>query len=382
MMNEALSDETQSSILVVDDTPANLRLLSGMLEEQGYRVRPAPNGRLALRSAKDDPPDLILLDIMMPGMDGCEVCRCLKEDEDLRDIPVIFISALTETFDKVKAFRIGGMDYITKPFQFEEVRARVETHIGLRRLQIELEARNQELAHRNEELVRLEKLRDDLTHMIVHDLNNPLTAILGRAQLMRLSDEPLTETQQKSLLCIEQAGNKLSRMIRNLLDISRMEEGRLELKWKPVRMEEIVQACVAEVKAMKASESHHVTVQMASDLPLVNGDRDLLSRVVMNLLCNGMRYTPVGGEIHVEIERSSEGEVQISVSDTGPGIAEEFQERVFEKFWQVEAKEAGQRVGSGLGLAFCRMAVDAHGGRIWVESEVGKGSTFRFTIPV
>ena len=381
-MSEALSDRTQTTILVVDDTPANLRLLSGMLEEQGYRVRPAPNGRLALRSAKDDPPDLILLDIMMPGMDGCEVCRCLKEDEDLRDIPVIFISALTETFDKVKAFRIGGVDYITKPFQFEEVRARVETHIGLRRLQIELEARNQELAHRNEELVRLEKLRDDLTHMIVHDLNNPLTAILGRAQLMRLSEEPLTETQQKSLLCIEHAGNRLSRMIRNLLDISRMEEGRLELKSKPVRMEEIVQACVAEVKALKASESHHVTVQMASDLPVVDGDRDLLSRVVMNLLCNAMRYTPAGGEIRAEVDRSSEGEVQVSISDTGPGIAEEFQERVFEKFWQVEAKEAGQRVGSGLGLAFCRMAVDAHGGRIWVESEVGKGSTFRFTIPV
>ena len=123
-----------------------------LLEEQGYRVRPAPNGKLALRSAKHDPPDLILLDIMMPEMDGYEVCRRLKEDEDLRDIPVLFISALTETLDKVKAFGIGGVDYITKPFQIEEVHARVETHLGLRRLQLELEERNRELEETHRQL--------------------------------------------------------------------------------------------------------------------------------------------------------------------------------------------------------------------------------------
>ena len=378
-MTGTSSHSNQPSILVVDDTPANLRVLSGMLKDRGYRVRPAPNGKLALKAAESNPPDLILLDIMMPEMDGYEVCRRLKENEDLKDIPVIFISALTETFDKVKAFRIGGVDYVTKPFQIEEVHARVETHLRLRRLQLELEERNRELAHRNEELMRLEKLRDDLTHMIVHDLNNPLTAILGRAQLMRLSKEPLTENQRKDLLRIEQSGDRLSGMIRNLLDISRMEEGRLALKSEPVRLEEIVQVCVEEI--VQASEGQDVTVQVAPDLPLVNGDRDLLSRVVMNLLSNAMRYTPTGGEIHAEADRSSEGGIQVSVSDTGYGIAEEFQEKIFEKFWQVEAKEAGERVGSGLGLAFCRMAVEAHGGRIWVESEVGRGSTFCFTIP-
>ena len=151
-MNSVSKCSSPSNILVVDDTPASLQVLSGMLEEQGYEVRPAPNGRLALRGAESDPPDLILLDIMMPEMDGYEVCRRLKEDENLRDIPVIFISALTETFDKVKAFRIGGVDYVTKPFQIEEVHARVETHLRLRRLQMESEEQNRELKETHRQL--------------------------------------------------------------------------------------------------------------------------------------------------------------------------------------------------------------------------------------
>ena len=154
-----MNDLTRGSILVVDDTPANLRLLSEMLEERGYRVRPAPNGKLALGSAKNDPPDLVLLDIMMPEMDGYEVCRQLKEDEHLRDIPVIFISALTETFDKVRAFGLGGVDYIAKPFEEEEVVARVETHLKISRLTRELVRKNTDLTL---EIARREQAEDAL----------------------------------------------------------------------------------------------------------------------------------------------------------------------------------------------------------------------------
>jgi len=164
-MNDTLSDATQSSILIVDDTPANLRLLSEMLEERGYRVRPAPNGKLALRSAKNDPPDVILLDIMMPEMDGYEVCRQFKEDEHLRNIPVIFISALTETFDKVKAFGLGGVDYIAKPFEEEEVGARVETHLRISRLTRELIHKNADLTL---EIARREQAEDALQRADEH----------------------------------------------------------------------------------------------------------------------------------------------------------------------------------------------------------------------
>ena len=151
------------SIMVVDDTPANLRLLTGMLKERGYKVRPVSSGKFALQTAKHDPPDLILLDIIMPEMNGYEVCECLKADEQLSGIPVIFISALNETMDKVKAFKVGGVDYVTKPFQFEEVQARVATHLELRR-------QKRLVQESNEQLRKLEELRDNLVHMVVHDM--------------------------------------------------------------------------------------------------------------------------------------------------------------------------------------------------------------------
>ena len=166
-------NDIAADILVVDDTPANLQVFSGMLKDRGYKVRPAPDGRVALRAAKDLPPDMVLLDINMPGINGYEVCAQLKRDERMRDVPVIFISALNDTLDKVLAFGVGGVDYITKPFQFEEVEARVAVHLKLRRLQRELEARIRELHKTNEELRRLQDLRDNLTHMIVHVLRSP-----------------------------------------------------------------------------------------------------------------------------------------------------------------------------------------------------------------
>ena len=171
-MEQRLSREDVPNVIVVDDTPANLQLLTGMLKERGYKVRPVPSGKLALQAAKNDPPDLILLDIMMPEMDGYEVCERLKADEKLREIPVIFISALNETMDKVRAFGVGGVDYVTKPFQFEEVDARVRTHL-------ELQRQRRKLKENYEQLRRLEELRDNLVHMIVHDLRNPLTGISG-----------------------------------------------------------------------------------------------------------------------------------------------------------------------------------------------------------
>jgi adenylate cyclase len=157
-MSELLSIPEEADILVVDDTPTNLKMLSSMLKEQGYKVRPVPNGRLALKAAESAPPDLILLDINMPDIDGYEVCRRLKENEKLRDIPVIFISALNEAMDKVEAFNTGGVDYVTKPFQFEEVQARVETHLKLRNAQIKLERYNQQLQELNQNLERAQEL--------------------------------------------------------------------------------------------------------------------------------------------------------------------------------------------------------------------------------
>src|SRR3989339_730306 len=174
---EQITPEVQQKspdILVVDDTPANLQLLTGMLKERGYRVRPVPSGKLAIQAARSQTPDLILLDVNMPEMNGYEVCEQFKADAALREIPVLFISALGETMDKMKAFAVGGVDYVTKPFQFEEVDARVQTHLKLRRLQIEQERQNRQLRESYDQLKKLEELQDNLTHMIIHDMRSPL----------------------------------------------------------------------------------------------------------------------------------------------------------------------------------------------------------------
>jgi len=211
-----------ADILVVDDTPANLQLLAVMLKERGHKVRPVPTGKLALQAAHKQTPDLILLDINMPEMDGYEVCMALKADPILADVPVIFISANNEAMDKVMAFSIGGVDYITKPFQFDEVEARVETHLKIQRLQATLR-------QSNERLRVLEQLKSDLTNMLVHDMRTPLTSILSGLSTMESMGE-LNDLQKELLTMGIRGGQTLLGMVNDLLDISKMEDGSLQLE--------------------------------------------------------------------------------------------------------------------------------------------------------
>ena len=222
-MNDLIRAEIPPSILMVDDTPANLELLTVMLKVRGYKVRAAISGKLALQAARNAPPDLILLDINMPVMNGYEVCAELKSDEKLKDIPVIFLSALSETMDKVKAFGAGGVDYITKPFQFEEVEARVETHLELRR-------QKRRLQENLDDLHALEKTRDSLVHMIIHDLRSPLTGIHGFLELIR--EDEKKDLPKKLSHFIEEALKAAKQMIgivNDVLDASKMEEGKMNL---------------------------------------------------------------------------------------------------------------------------------------------------------
>lgn len=342
------------NILIVDDTPANVLLLVRMLAERGYNPRPVLSGKLALQAARAEPPDLILLDVTMPDMNGYEVCEHLKADAALKEIPVIFISARHETLDKVKAFRVGGVDYVTKPFQFEEVDARVKTHLRLR---------------------RLEKLRDDLTHMVVHDLNNPLLVIFGLLNVLELNEgQNLSANARKFVALARLSAEELRHLIRSILDISKMEAGEMKLQREPCDLATLIRVAVAATQPLPGNRT--VTVD-APDAPLtVLADVTLIRRVLQNLLGNAVRYTPAGGDVRVVVTPSGNA-IRVAVIDTGPGIAPEYHQRIFEKFSQVEDPEHHQ--GTGLGLTFCKLAVEAHGGRIGVESAVGKGSTFWLT---
>ena len=297
-------EETQRpvpDILIVDDTPENLRVLSGMLRERSYKVRPAPSGRVALQAARSHPPDLILLDINMPEMDGYEVCRQLKEDEQLRDIPVIFISALSETDDKIKAFRAGGYDYVTKPFEFEEVEARVETQLRLRQLQLELESKNKQLEENYGQLRSLEAMRDTLIHMIIHDIRAPMSVVKGNLELLEMSLEE-TEVFEEIRLPLQDAGlasTDAIDIVSNLLDINRMEEGQMPLKRSEYSPAEIVGHC-ERLLAVKASDKG-IDLQTKVEGEQLFCDQELIQRVLINLAGNALKFTPDNGVVTISL---------------------------------------------------------------------------------
>lgn len=365
--------------MVVDDTPANLQLLTVMLKQRGYRVRPVPSGTLALQAAQKEKPDLILLDVNMPEMNGYEVCERLKTDETLKDIPVIFISALDETIDKIKAFAAGGVDFVAKPFQFEEVEARVQTHLKLRWLQLVQERQNRKLQENYDQLKKLEDLRDNLTHMVVHDMRSTLMGITGNAQLLDIVAGNKLNSHERSLLNgVLSSGMVLVDMVNSLLDICRMEQGKMPLTITSVDIDILIQNALNSLGSLAKTVPLFYQKQF---LPLqVNCDENLVTRVIANLVGNAIKFTPKEGKIVISVENSGDS-ARLCVADTGCGIPREYHEKIFEKFGQVEIRQNGKMQSTGLGLTFCKLAVEAHGSKIGMESEVNKGSTFWFTLP-
>ena len=356
-----------ASVLVVDDGVDNLRLLSDLLGEHGYEVRAVTTGRQALQAVEHDPPDLILLDITMPEMNGYEVCQRLKAKDRSKDVPVIFLTSLTETADKVRAFDAGGVDYVTKPFQFEEVLARVKTHVALRRAQADL-------ADSYTRLRALEQLRDDLVRMVVHDMGSPLPALLINLLLLKGA---VSEDNQEILQSASKLAEELSRMINDLFDVSRLEECRMPVKravWDLTQMARDVRAVLGAIDAKRP-----IDIESAGAVE-VSCDGALVRRVMENFVTNGLRHTPAGSPMRISIA-SGEGRVRVAVHDQGRGVPPEARERIFEKFGTVEVRQESAYHSVGLGLAFCKLAIEAHGGTIGVDPGVQAGSTFWFELP-
>jgi signal transduction histidine kinase len=361
-----------ASILIVDDNPVNLQVLTSMLKQSGWRPRPVTSGQLGLQAARNEPPDLVLLDINMPEMNGYEVCEQLKADTRLASIPVIFVSALGETMDKVRGFAVGGVDYITKPFQLDEVKARVTTHLELRRQRRELQASYDKLREG-------ERLRDSLVHMIVHDLRSPLTAISAYLQLFgQEAKEKLGAETQEDIASAMHATRNMVRMINEILDVSKMEAQMMKLDLRECDLVQVVEQSLDDLKSLVGAR--HLAFERPAAPARVLADQEIVSRIVQNFLANALRFAPADGEIRVGIVAEAE-HVRIFVADTGPGIPPDFRESIFDKFVQVGGSALPTNRSTGLGLAFCKMAVEAHGGRIGVDSEMGKGSNFWFTLP-
>lgn len=367
-------------VMVVDDTPANLELLAEILHRQGYGVVEFPRGAMALRAAAQNPPDLILLDVMMPELDGFEVCRQLKADERLKDIPVLFISALDDTANKVRAFAAGGLDYISKPFQEEEILARVRTHLSLRRQQLNIRRQKEQLEHSYERLRELEEQRDQLVLMIIHDMRSPLTGILGYAELLEMKLQNKTGCVEliKYAKEILGSGRNLHGMITTLLDISRMESKEMPLEKAFCDLRHVVSQALNSLGALVREAT--IVYSPPVEGMTVFCDSEITRRIVENLTANAIKFTGKNGLVRIDLSHEENG-VKVTVSDTGPGIPVAYHQRIFEKFGQVAARQDRKKYSTGLGLTFCKLAVEAQGGQIGVQSEVEKGCSFWFILP-
>jgi signal transduction histidine kinase len=366
-----------ADLIVVDDMPANLRLLSQMLSEHGHRVRAVLNGERALLAAQVTVPDLILLDIRMPELDGYETCRRLKADARTRDVPVLFISALYDVDDKIKAFAAGGVDYITKPFQPEEVLARINTHLSLVRLQRQLEQANAQLAQQVVELEERNRELDAFAHTVAHDLKNPLMQIIGYAETVLDYYEDMPDHERlQCLRAISHSTDKMDNIIEELLLLAGVR--RENVTPVPLAMEHIVAEAIQRLEL--TLEQAHARIILPESWHTAQGHPPWVEEVWTNYLSNACKYGGQPPLIELGSDQVDDGAVRFWVRDNGNGIAPEDQPRLFVPFTRLEQ---ARTQGYGLGLSVVRRIVEKLGGQVGVDSsgQPGQGSTFYFTLP-
>jgi two-component system sensor histidine kinase/response regulator len=371
-------------ILVADDVSANVELLFDQLHVLGFRAIAAADGPSALASCFEHRPDLCILDVSMPAGDlgvddrstGFEVCRRIKRDPRTKSIPIIFVTALNDTTDRVKAIEAGGDDFLTKPHNRLVLGARV-------RSLLKLKAATDSLEDTLRKLREVEKMRDDLMKMIVHDLKTPLTAVLATTEMLIDGDfGPLNDRQRQMLADAEGKAEDLLALIGDLLEVSRIEEATMSLDLEPIAPAALLNEVVHEWAIRFQQEHATAAVDVADDAPVFEADKALLKRVLGNLVQNAVTHS--ASDIALTLSARGEGEgILFTIADNGPGIPAEYHEVIFRKFERVKNPNIPRTRSSGLGLAFCKLVVDAHGGRIWVQSAgEGKGSAFHFTLPI
>lgn len=403
------------TILVIDDTPDNLRLLFNYLTQHGFKVLIAHDGEDGIETAEFTCPDLILLDVMMPNIDGFEVCEFLKSKPETQYIPIIFMTALIDIIDKIKGFELGAADYITKPFQNEEVLARITTHLNVYKLQRQLTQQNQQLVEemkgrqqaewereqalealqaekvalakrveeRTVDLTRALRLKNEFLANMSHELRTPLTAILGISETFQEQFYgPLNDKQQKFMQVLEKSAHHLLALINGILDLSKMEAEELTLVFDKVYINNVCHASLHIIK--EDADKKQLRVSMTSDnmVDTIQADEHRLIQILVNLLSNAIKFTLNGGSIELEVRGNAEkGMLDFCVKDTGIGIAKEDIKYIFEPFVQLDGGLNRVSEGTGLGLSLVYHLTKMHGGIVSVESEIGKGSCFTVSLP-
>ena len=382
----------KETILIVDDVPANVSFLYQFLIRENFKVLLAQNGKGAIQKAVDAKPDLILLDIMMPGMDGFEVCQALKNREDTRDIPIIFMTALAETVDKVKGLSLGAVDYIAKPVQHEEVLARIATQLNLRQLQRELKEEIQIRTEAEDSLRQNAKLLEDymaelqkrnleleaFARTVAHDLKNPLGAVIGLSEILLNRCAKLPSPDTKALQHLEvvwQSGKKMLNIIDALLLLAGVTQQK-KVEIMPLDMHNIVSQVVNQrlIQMVKDYQAH---VQYPENWPIALGYAPWIEEIWVNYLSNALKYGGFPPRIEMGGENQETGMVRFWVKDNGPGLNSEAQSQLFTPFMRLHKDRAD---GHGLGLSIVQQIVEKLGGQTGVQSIEGSGSCFYFTL--
>jgi two-component system, sensor histidine kinase and response regulator len=369
-------------ILVADDIPANVELLLDQLHSLGYDTITAIDGPSAVAAAFEQNPDLCILDVSMPAGDlgvddrstGFEVCRRIKRDPRTSRIPVIFVTALNDTSDRVRGIEAGGDDFLTKPHNRLVLGARV-------RSLLKLKAATDALEDSLRKLRELEKVRDDLMKMIVHDLKTPLTSVLATLEMLADGDFGAVTTPQKAAIGdAETKSEDLLALIDDILEVARIEETNISLALTPIAPGALLAELVHEWGHRFQQDGTTASVSVADDAPVFSGDKGLIKRVFSNLIQNAVTHSSHAVHLELSARRARQG-VLFTVMDNGPGIPPEYHDLIFRKFGQVEMPRSPRTRSSGLGLTFCKLVVERHGGRIWVKSTEGKGSSFYIELP-
>ncbi|MDX2217274.1 MAG: hybrid sensor histidine kinase/response regulator [Oculatellaceae cyanobacterium bins.114] len=356
-----------ANILVIDDQLDNLRALSKILQGKGYRVRQAPSGSMALRAIAAQPPDLILLDILMPEMDGYTVCTALKLAPQTREIPIIFLSALDEVSDKIKAFDMGGVDYITKPFQIGEVVARINNQLILQQKQRQWSD-------------LLDQLKNDFLSTISHELRTPVANMRMVLQLLMLATEQGqtfldqvagTEPENNRIMqyfkILQEECEREISLIQDLLDLQHLEAGAHPPKLVPLDLNEWVLHLLESYELQFQTHHQRLTVKLSPNLPALTTDVNSLSRIVTELLNNALKYTPVNQEIMVSSEANA-SHILLHIRNSGVEIPPEERSRIFDKFYRIPNHDPWRHNGTGLGLSLVWQLVKQMGGTIQVTS--------------
>ncbi len=365
----------KATLLIVDDIPTNLKVLFVYLKELGFKVRVARDGKDAITQVDRAKPDLILLDVMMPEMNGFETCKHLKSNEETAHIPIIFMTAKSEVVDKVKGFDLGAVDYVTKPIQQEEVLARITAHLTIQKQHKLLQQKNLEIELKNLELQKHNSELEAFSHTVAHDLKNPVSIIMGYTEYLKNDLATVIDSNAMDVLCeTNQAGKNIVNIIDALLLLASVRQQ--EVTMTPLNMNDIIVRVKKRLELMIKEFKGEVT--LAAEWPTALGYAPWIEEVWMNYISNGLKYggNPPNLELGATVQ---EKQIKFWIRDNGDGLNQEKQSKLFIPFTRISQVRVE---GHGLGLSIVQRIISKCGGQVGVESQVDQGSSFYFTLPI